>query len=393
MEEGGSMKVGSRRTILSAMGAAIVCLLAVALAGGQGAGPEQKPLMAEDAFKNVQVLKGLTVNEFMETMGFFAASLNANCTYCHVDESGGNWAKYADDNENKQTARKMVLMMNAINKTNFGGKREVTCYTCHHFANRPKITPNLAEQYGTPAQEDPDQIEQAPGAPSADQVLDKYIQAIGGAQRLATITSFVAKGTYQAYDDSEMHPAEVYAKAPGQRTTVMHTLYGDSTTTCDGRSGWLAAPTTDKPVPVVGLTGNDLDGIKVDADLSFPARIKQTLGKWVVGSPLSIEDRDVDVVQGTSAAGTRVKLYFDKQSGLLVRFVRYTELPIGFVSTQTDYSDYRDVAGIKMPFKWTTTWVDGRLIFEMNQIQTNVPIDAAKFGKPAAPALPKSGTP
>jgi len=170
----------------------------------------------------------------------------------------------------------------------------------------------------------------------------------------------------------------------------MHAPAGDTTTSCDGRSGWIAAPETDKPVPVVALTGSDLDSAKIDAEMSFPARIKQIFGKWVVGFPFTIDDHDVNVVQGTSAGGTIVKLYFDKQSGLLVRMLRYTELPIGFISTQTDYSDYRDVAGVKMPFKWTLTWVDGRSIFEMNQVNANVPVDATKFGRPAPPrpALP-----
>jgi hypothetical protein len=385
------MKLGSKRTILRAVGTTVISLLGVALARGQAGGPEQKPLMAEDAFKNIQVLRGLTVNEFMETMGFFSASLNANCTYCHGDESGGNWAKYADDTPLKQTARRMVLTMNVINKAEFGGERKVTCYTCHRFANRPKVTPNLAEQYSTPPPEEPDQIsEQAPGQPSADQILDKYIQALGGAQSLSAVTSFSAKGTFQAYDDPEKRPAEVYARAPGERTTIMHAPSGDSTTSCDGRSGWIAAPETDKPVPVVALTGSDLDSIKIDAEMSFPARIKQIFRKWVVGFPFTIDDRDVNVVQGTSAGGTIVKLYFDKQSSLLVRMVRYTELPIGFISTQTDFSDYRNVAGVKMPFKWTLTWVDGRSIFEMNQVNANVPIDATKFARPAppGPALP-----
>src|SRR5262249_50280710 len=95
------------------------------------AGQNQRPLLAEQYFKNIQVLKGISVNEFMATMGFFSASLGENCTYCHVAESSGSWEKYADDNENKQTARKMLVMVSAISKTYFGGKREVTCYSCH----------------------------------------------------------------------------------------------------------------------------------------------------------------------------------------------------------------------------------------------------------------------
>ena len=137
-----------------------------------------KPAMAEQAFKNVRVLKGIPVDQFMATMGFFSASLGETCTDCHSAESGGNWAKYADDNPRKETARRMIGMMNAINKTYFGGKREITCYSCHRGVERPDVTPNLADLYGPPPSKEPDELrEPAEQSASADQILDKYIQA------------------------------------------------------------------------------------------------------------------------------------------------------------------------------------------------------------------------
>src|SRR6266849_5766367 len=152
------MKFGCRRTILGAAGNACVCLLGVAPASGQTA-PQQKPQVAEDFFKNVQVLKGISVNEFMGTMGFFSASLSLNCTDCHVSDSSGDWGKYADDTPLKRTARRMILMVNALNKNSFGGRRAVTCYSCHRGTTRPKVIPSLAEQYGTPAPDDPNEVE------------------------------------------------------------------------------------------------------------------------------------------------------------------------------------------------------------------------------------------
>src|SRR3984885_14896695 len=130
---GGDMKLGSRRTIQYAVGVMMGCLLGMGLAQGQNGEPAaaQKPLMSEDAFKNIQVLRGIPVKEFMETMGFFSASLGLNCTDCHGVESAGDWGKYAVDTPLKGMARRMVLMVNAINKGDFGGKRAVTCYTCH----------------------------------------------------------------------------------------------------------------------------------------------------------------------------------------------------------------------------------------------------------------------
>ena len=117
--------------------------------------------MSEQAFKNVTVLKGIPVDEFMDTMGFIAASTNYNCIDCHVEPKvEGDWSVYAQETPRKATARRMILMVQAINKTNFGGARVVTCYTCHrNIQGAPKITPSLAEQYGEPPPPDPNEVE------------------------------------------------------------------------------------------------------------------------------------------------------------------------------------------------------------------------------------------
>jgi photosynthetic reaction center cytochrome c subunit len=371
------------------MGTAIVALMGATSLAGQRAAPAERPPMAEEIFKNLQVLKGIPVNQFMETMGFFSASLGADCTFCHVAESNGSWEKYADDNARKRTARRMVLMMSAINRDNFGGRQVVTCYTCHRGGDRPKVTPSLAALYSSPPDEANDVITAAPGTRSADQVLDKYIQALGGADRLAAVTSFVAKGTSAGYDDPEKRPIEVFAKAPGQRVTIVHTPDGDSTSTYDGRAAWLAAPGTQRPVPVLALAGGDLDVAKLDAELSFPGRIKQALSGWRVGFPATIDDREMQVVQGTTAGRTLATFYFDTESGLLARVVRYIDSPVGRIPAQIDYTDYRAVAGVKMPFRWTVTWLDGRSTIELSEVQPNVPIDAARFAKPSPPAAPR----
>src|SRR5437867_12732767 len=122
-------------------GITILCLGWAASANGQ-AGQEQKPQMAEEVFKNVQILKGIPVDEFMDTMGMFSAATSMNCTDCHTSDSTTTWDKFANDTPLKQTARRMMLMVNAINKENFKGVRAVTCYTCHNAARRPKVVPS-----------------------------------------------------------------------------------------------------------------------------------------------------------------------------------------------------------------------------------------------------------
>src|ERR1700680_2071327 len=119
------MKFRSRRIIVGAIALAVT-YLGVVSASGQTA-PQEKPQMADDIFKNVQVLRGLTVDEFMGTMGFIAASLSMNCIDCHSTEASSDVTKYAVDTPTKQTARKMILMVKSINTGNFGGKQTVTC--------------------------------------------------------------------------------------------------------------------------------------------------------------------------------------------------------------------------------------------------------------------------
>jgi len=377
------MMLGSRHTIPGAIAAIAVCLAAAGLAGGQ-APPEQKPPMAEEAFKNIRVLRGMPADEFMGTMGVFSAALGISCEDCH-GSGDTNWERYAlDTSPRKTTARRMVQMMASINQGSFGGRQVVTCYTCHRGSTRPRVTPSLAALYSpTTADESDDVIAPGAGQPSAEQILDKYIQAIGGPQRLAGLTSVVGKGTSAGYGPEGTRPIEIFAKAPGLRTTIIHTLDGDSTTAFDGRAGWIAAP--HRPVPVLPLTGSDLDGVRLEAELSFPARIKETLGMWRVGLASEIDDRAVRVVQGSRAAGALATFYFDNESGLLVRLVRYATSRVGRLPTQIDYSDYREVSGIKIPFHYKVTWLDGLEDVSLTDVQVNVAVDAAKFAKPAAP--------
>ena len=384
------IQVNARALALGTLVTIALSLLSSVPAVGQAAPAKQ--LMSEEAFKNVTVLKGIPVDEFMNTMGFIAAATNYNCIDCHVEpKKEGDWSTYAQDTPRKATARRMILMVEQINQKNFGGARVVTCYTCHrNLQGAPKITPRLAEQYGEPPDPDPNEVEirrQEPGAPSADQVFDKYLQAVGGAQKAAAVTSIVFKGAHQGYAEPKA-PVDIYVKAPNQRTMIVHTDAGDRTATYDGNNGWMAAPAADKPFPVTAYTSGDLDGARLDAVLSFPAGIKQAITRPAVGST-SIDDKDVILVQGTANGGrSSIKLYFDKQSGLLVRQVRFADTIIGRVPIQVDYSDYRDVAGagVKLPFHVITTWTDGRSDVLLTSAETNVAIDAAKFNQPAPPA-------
>lgn len=373
----------------------MVAVLAWLVAGdrvvGQGVA-DQKPLVAEQVFKNIQVLRGLPVNDFMGTMGIFSAALGMSCEDCH--RSGdSSWENYAAESPRKQVARAMVTMMATINKNHFGGRQAVTCFSCHRGSDRPKLTPNLLTLYDTPPLDDPrDVVEQARSAPTSDEVLNKYIDAVGGAQRVSALASYTARGTSVGYGpDGERRPLEIVARAPNQRTTIVQTPSGASTTTFDGRSGWIAAP--HRPVPVLALAGADLDGLRLDAELAFPIRIREVLREWRVGLPSTIGEREVQVVQGVGSGGILATLSFDSESGLLVRQVRYVDSPVGRIPTQIDYADYREVAGVRMPFRWTVTWLDGRDVIELTEIRANVPVDASSFRRPPPPVAPAPRAP
>ncbi len=356
---------------------------AVAQANQAAAAKAQK---AGEVFKNVttSTLKELPVDDFLASMGVISAGLGLDCADCHP-AAGSDKVDWVFDTPRKKTARRMVEMVATINRTNFGGAQFVTCYTCHHGRLRPTTTIALDALYGPPNEEKDDIIAPAEGGPSADQILDKYIQALGGAQRLAGVKTFIATGTSVGYEGlGGGGQFQIFGKAPDQRTVQIvfkdHPERGDSTRAYNGSAGWVKSPRG--LLGQYDLTGSELDGLRLEAQLAFPGQIKQVLTSLRAGNPDTINGSDVDVVQGTGPRGILATLYFDKQSGLLVRMVRYGKSPVGRVPVQSDYADYRDVGGVKFPFKYTFSWLDGRDAFQLTEVKTNVPIDAAKFGKP-----------
>lgn len=381
------MRIGSRHAVTAAIVILLAALIGIgqqALAQGGQPAATTKPLMVDEVFKNVQALKGISVDDFILTMGIMSAAVGSDCVGCHP-AAGTDQVDWAFDTPRKRTARRMVQMVQTINKDNFGGRQVVTCWTCHRGRDRPVMTPTLDTVYGEPTLEFDDVLTPAKNVPTVDQLLDKYMQAIGGAQNVASMKSFVATGKsvgYRGFGGGGI--VEVSAQAPDKRAThINFPEYPDrgvSVRTYDGRTGWIATPLA--VVPKYELGGSERDGARLDAMLLFPTQIKQALTDLRVGLPTLIDDKDVEVLQGNGPNGTLATLYFDDKTGLLVRQVRHGRSPIGRVPTQVDYSDYRDLGGIKFPYHWTFAWLDGRDSFEFSDVKLNVPIDAAKFGEP-----------
>jgi len=276
----------------------------------------------------------------------------------------------------------MISMVQNINRTNFQGRQVVTCWTCHRGQLSPAVTTPLDFAYGEAVVVLPDLLPRAvPAITTLDQVFNKYIQALGGQARLDALTSYTAQGKSLLFGEvGAGNPAEIYAKSTGQVATFVHQQEGDVVRAYDGTAAWWQIPLTVTPQYQLGATL--LEGARFDAVMAFPWRIRTFFTNWRVSYPGSIDGVDVEVIQGNTPTGMIGTLYFDKNTGLLKRYIRYAQTAVGRIPTQVDYGDYRPVAGVMMPFKYSYAWVSERDDWTFTAYQPNVAIDAVKFGKP-----------
>jgi hypothetical protein len=370
--------------------ALLAALLGLALlhpAAAQTQPSAAKGATAGEFFKNVtsSTLKGLTPSDFLGAMGVMTAALGYDCSDCHPGAGTDKMNWVTDSNPKKRTARKMVEMVAAINRQNFAGAQAVTCWTCHHGLDLPTTSIALDKLYGEPNDEKRDEVVPIEGEPPASQILDQYIEAMGGAGKLSGIQSFIATGHSEGYEGLGGNGVfEIFAQAPDRRSMWIHFPEhpdrGVSAWTYDGKTGWISAPRGF--LSEYELNGNDLAGAKLDAVLAFPAQIKTALSNWRVGAEDSVNGHNVYVLQGRNPSGLLGTLYFDTKSHLLVRYVRRTPSPVGRITIQQDFDDYRDVNGVKFPFKYSFLWLDGRFNAIISDVKVNVPVEAAKFAKP-----------
>ncbi|MGE3843646.1 MAG: photosynthetic reaction center cytochrome c subunit family protein [Vicinamibacterales bacterium] len=373
------MQAGRRQMIVVGAAIAWCGALGAASVAGQSA-PAQAP-MAETVFKNVQVLRGIPVDEFMDTMGMFASSLGYDCASCHAAGISTNRDLFAESTPSIQKARQMVLMVNAINRANFGGEPRVSCYTCHRTHYRPEVVPSLDAQYADLI-EDPSSVNIVPDrGVSADPIFAKYLDALGGAARVGALTSVVARGSYAGFNTGGgTVPVEIYTKAPNQRAVIIKMPQGDASEIFDGTNAWVAAPW--KPMPLMTLTADNVAGARLDALLMFPATLQKAFSQWQVTTVTLEDDRTVRLAQGRDAAQRLVNFYFD-EAGLLVRLIRWNKTTVGTIPVQIDYASYRDVGGVKFPFQIRVRWTNGQDTIAFTDVQTNVAIAANRFAQPA----------
>ena len=327
---------------------------------------------AEQVFKNITELKGTPADQLMPTMQLISVSLGVTCETCHVTGK-----PESDDKRPKKTAREMIAMTMAINKNAFKGQVNVTCFSCHRGSERPVSVPPVLESDAAPKPEAPAMNGPRPTPPTADSIIDKYVAALGGADAMKKVTSRVGKGSIIA-GGQEM-PVEVFTKAPNMRITVTHNGANESFTAFDGKAGWMGS--AGRPARDMSAAESMASGL--DSEFYLGLRMKEIFTQMRAGRPDKIGDVAVISLTGTRPGQPPVRFFFDSNTGLLVRTIRYADTPIGRMPTQIDYSDYREVNGVKTPFRWTLSRPNGRFTIQLSDVKANVTIEDGKFAKPA----------
>jgi len=216
--------------------------------------------------------------------------------------------------------------------------------------------------------------------PTADQILDRYVQAVGGRDAWMKLTSRVSTGTIDIPAANISGTLELKEKAPNQTLAVV-TLGGAAFKQAfDGKVGWSDDPRSG----LRELSGDELEETRRDADFSHPVDMRVLYKKFVVVDAEKVDEHDAFLMEATPENGAPEKMYFDSTSGLLIRVVSQRHTPDGVTPIQIDLSDYREVDGVRLPFSIHQSAGEMEFTMKLNEIHHNVDIDGAQFSKPAA---------
>jgi hypothetical protein len=231
-----------------------------------------------------------------------------------------------------------------------------------------------------------------PTLPSIDQILTKYVDALGGVQAIGKVTSRVITGTQYiptGPGGTVPMPAvmERYLKAPNLAVTIYRTATFSISQGFDGVKAW----SQDQMGRVVDAIALDTARAKRASDFHEPLNLKQQYAKVTVQGIEKVNNRDAYVVVGVPQDDTPERMYFDTQTGLLLRKQTVLPTPIGNSPFQMDFEDYRDTgSGVKVPFLIQMNPANPRTelapsaTLRITKVDDNVPIEAAKFAKPAS---------
>jgi outer membrane lipoprotein-sorting protein len=352
-------------------------LVASGLASAQ-VSPANEGKTAEQVYKNIKAMQGTPANELNQSMHLMKGAVGLDCTYCHIERE---WEK--DVKPAKDVARKMIVMMNDINTRQFGGRQVVTCNTCHNGHPIPAAMPAfpVAEPSVAPK----------PAMPAVDQILAKYVEALGGEQALRKVTGRVITGTQYiptGPGGTTPTPAAVerYQKAPNLAVTIYRAPTYAISEGFDGTTAWSQnqAGRVTEPVKL------DIGRAARAADLYEPLNLKRQYAQMTVRGIETVNGRDAYLVVGVPQGDKPESLYFDTQTGLLLRKQTVLPTPIGDSPFQMDFEDYRDTgSGVKIPFVIHMNPANPRTelaptaTLRITKVEDNTAIDDAKFVKPA----------
>ena len=359
------------------------------------AAQQDKP--TEQVQKNIKVLTGLPQWQLIPVMNYMAASMGRRCNFCHVNNAG-QWDYASDEKQEKAIAREMIKMVLDLNKNSFKGNLEVACYTCHRGLDHPASIPTLplpvpspgpgrpgGSGAGAPGAQPQGSPTPRPAQPTGDEILKKYIDAIGGQAAIDKITSRSMKGEVTTANGNS-GTYEVMQIGPDKGYESFVTQRGNLERAFNGTIGWEKTGEG-----VRELTGQELADLKLSMQLFRNLKLKEQYTTLRVAGRDRIGDRVVVVVLGTTPEKKRERLFFDAESGLLLRRITYLETMIGVIPQQADFEDYRDVDGVKLPFTIRLSTVDVGNPYgarKLSEIKLNAPVDESKFKMP-----PKAGTP
>src|SRR5215467_8553533 len=330
---------------------------------------------AQKAFKNVQVLKDIPADDLVPTMQFVSGSLGVECDFCHVRD-----AFEKDDKETKRTARQMMRMELAINGRDFDARRAVTCYTCHRGQTKPASIPSTEKETGAPAEDsyfstaEMASLPVLAGLPDASDVLAKYVTALGGKTAIENISTRVEKGTV-SFGAGPPLAVERISKSPERQIFTVHLPAGESSTAFDGRTGWLSVPGS----PIREMHHSDFPGAMLDANLHLAVDLAKLYSTIASIDHRQMGSSEAIVVLARNQGQPPLELYFDRNSGLLLRELRFAETPLGLNPTRIDFSDYADFDGVKVPQRLIVAGPGRRLEIQFGDIKQNLGVDDAVF--------------
>ncbi len=346
----------------------------------QKAGKSDSGKTAGEFYKNVKVLKNIPADRLLPTMHFIEAGVGMNCGSCHVRDREKGWQFDKDDKPEKRKARKMIEMMEAINKNSFKGHQEVTCFTCHRGQPDPQKIPAVqtlaSMQESKEKEKSDDEVINVPNRlNTAGEIINKYVALIGGKDSYKKITSLKYEGTVD--NNGREASVIILKKAPNFYSYSVKTNMGEMTRGYNGETAWENARWGARE-----LKGDDLEEMKLEAEFYAPVEMEKIYSGLKLNDVSVVNGDTVYVVDGRASEHRNIRLYFSTKTGLLIRQVILNMTPLGNLPVETDFKDYRKVDGILMPFEIHRANYENVENIKFDNISSNPSVENSIFDMP-----------